>query len=148
LIRWNLLAVKKQEMWDMTWDIFKNSQDDHSRYGWIPRQIFWRTLADDETIDILNRDYRLPLNSVVLGYTRNDWVSNFSQGTQNNYKTGVLDLVMEGLDNKPSWEGGMNNYLLPIAQKTIDAARGVLKQDHWRLVPKDQFLRPNPNTVQ
>jgi len=146
LIRWNLLAVKKQEMWDLTWEIFKESEDENSRFGWVPRQLFWRLLPDGETLDILNRDYRLPYNTAVEGYNRNDWFAGFSEGVQTSYKRDFLDVSMEGLDNRPSWEGGMNNYLLPLAQRTLDAAQGTLKQDQWRPVP--DTYRINPNTGQ
>ena len=147
LIRWNLLAAKKKQMWDLTWEIFK-AVDDNSRFGWVPREIFVRDLPDGESLEVLNRDYRFPYNSVQPGWSRAEWAAGLSDGQQNNYVKDFLNVTMDALDNIPSWEGGMNNYLQPIAQRTLDAAQGVLKQDHWRNPPPtDANRRPNPNTV-
>jgi hypothetical protein len=118
LVRWNLLYTKIQKMKDESIKIVTN----HPDYNWVPDYLFWKYKEDNETIEILNPDYRLPSTNIP-GYTRNSWLPLTSATNVNNFKTNQLDNVANGLDPQK------NNHLLPIAATIITASNGVLSND-------------------
>jgi hypothetical protein len=123
LIRWNLLGWAKDRMIAIT-DNILNRPDDPP-YNFVPTYLYWRTLPDGETIDILNPDYRLP-NMNIAGYTRQSWFPLYDANSKNNYINRDFARVMNG------YRKSLNNYLFPISNVLIDASNGSLTNDQWR----------------
>ena len=118
LVRWNLLYKKIQKMKEETVKIITN----HPDYQWVPDYIFWKHKDDNETIEILNPDYRLP-STAIPEYSRTTWLPRTSENNVNNFINNQLGSVANGLDpNK-------NNHLFPIALSIITASNGVLSND-------------------
>ncbi len=117
LVRWNLLYTKIQKMKEECIKIVTNHQD----YHWIPDYLFWKYKDDNETIEILNSDYRLP-STAIPGYTRQTWLPRTSESNVASFRT-QLDAVANGLDPVK------NNHLLPIAATIITASNGTLTND-------------------
>ncbi len=118
LVRWNLLYDKIQKMKEETAKIITNHED----YQWVPDYIFWKHKDDNETIEILNPDYRLPSNAIP-GYTRTTWLPRTSESNANNFINTQLGNVANGLSP------AKNNHLYPIALSIITASNGVLTND-------------------
>lgn len=121
LVRWNLLYTKIKEMKDESMKIMSNDP----KYAWVPDYLFWKTKTDNETIEILNSDYRLPATAIP-GYTRQSWFPLSSASTIASFKTS-LDRVAAGLSETK------NNHLYPIPATIISASNGVLTNDQ---IPK------------
>jgi len=121
LVRWNLLYTKIKEMKDESMKIMSNDP----KYSWVPDYLFWKTGSDNETIEILNPDYRLPSTNIA-GYTRASWFPLSSASTIASFKTN-LDRVAAGLSETK------NNHLYPIPATIISASNGVLTNDQ---IPK------------
>ncbi|HBG57538.1 RagB/SusD family nutrient uptake outer membrane protein [Proteiniphilum sp. UBA1028] len=117
LIRWNLLGSKINEMRE---ECMKLVNDDASYATIVPDYIFWRHI-DEEQIEILNPDYRLPATSIE-GYTRSAWLPLMSSSNKRRLQED-LAIVANGLDVQK------NNYLYPIANNIITASNGVLTND-------------------
>ncbi len=117
LIRWNLLYDKIKKMKEETIKIVTN----HADYHWVPDYLFWKYKEDNETIEILNPDYRLP-STAIPGYTRQTWLPLTSAANVTNF-TNSLNNVANGLDPVK------NNHLFPIAQNIITASNGILTND-------------------
>ncbi|ODS82738.1 MAG: hypothetical protein ABS46_08145 [Cytophagaceae bacterium SCN 52-12] len=118
LVRWNLLYDKIKKMKEETIKIITN----HPDYHWVPDYLFWKYKDDNETIEILNADYRLP-STAIPGYTRASWLPLTSESSANSFITNSLNNVANGLDQ------AKNNHLLPIALNIITASNGVLTND-------------------
>ncbi len=122
LVRWNLLYEKIQKMKEETIKIITNHED----YHWIPDYIFWKHKDDNETIEILNPDYRLP-GTAIPEYTRTTWLPRTSESGVSSFINNQLNNVANGLDPVK------NNHLFPIALSIITASNGVLTNDQ---IPK------------
>ena len=122
LIRWNLLADKKDEMRAIIDNIFLTPNV--PPYNWVPQMMFWRTASDGETIEILNPDYRID-RDYIPGYTAIPWLSGRPEGEISSGYT-FFNQVMDG------YRRNLNNYIYPIPQSVIDASNGTLKNDIWR----------------
>lgn len=118
LIRWNLLGPKIKEMKE---ECLKIINDDPEYASLVPDYIFWKYKDDNETLDILNPDYRLPGDDID-GYTRSNWLPKMSASNKTNFAIS-LDLVAHGYDETK------NNHLFPIAADIIVASNGVLSND-------------------
>lgn len=117
LIRWNLLGAKINEMKEESMKIIN---DDPKYKDIVPDYIFWRHI-DEEHIEILNPDYRLP-STAIAGYTRSAWLPLMSSSNKNKFEQN-MGIVANGLDVQK------NNYLYPIANNIITASNGVLSND-------------------
>lgn len=117
LIRWNLLHVKLKEMKEESLKILTND----AKYQWVPNYIFWRYKSDNETLDILNPDYRLPA-TLIDGYTRTNWFPLTSAAGLANFKASQ-NLIAGGLSE------AKNNHLYPIPVSVITASNGILSND-------------------
>ena len=115
LIRWNLLGTKIQQMKNENLKIL----NDDPKYANVPNYIFWKYKDDNETLDILNPDYRLP-NTSISGYSKTAWLSKSSAA---NKLKDVLNLVAKGYDPTK------NNYLYPINDNIIISSNGTLSND-------------------
>lgn len=118
LVRWNILHSKIAKMKEETIKIVTN----HPDYQWVPDYIFWRHQPDNETIEILNPDYRLP-PTAIPGYTRTNWLPLTSETAANNFWNNQLSHIASGLDPTK------NNHLLPIALNLVVASNGALTND-------------------
>lgn len=123
LIRWNLLGEKKEFLHSMNEGMVETPDD--PLYDWIPTQIFWRYMADGETIEILNSDYRLPWNTSISGYSRNTWICGIDANAKASWYLS-LERVMNG------YRSDMNNYIFPIPTNIINSSNGTLDNDDWR----------------
>ncbi|KAA6351100.1 RagB/SusD family nutrient uptake outer membrane protein [termite gut metagenome] len=119
LVRWNLLGNKIQEMKDNCRKIINKDPE----YSFVPTYIYWRTLSDGETIDILNQDYRYtPDGATVTGYTRAQWLANLSASNKTSVENFVETVV-------PGYNEEKNNHLFPLSMTILDASNGVLSND-------------------
>jgi starch-binding outer membrane protein, SusD/RagB family len=117
LVRWNLLYAKIQEMKEENLKILSND----IKYNWVPDYLFWKTKTDNETIEILNPDSRLP-GTAISGYTRTSWLPLTSASSLASFKTSQ-DRIAAGLSEVK------NNHLYPIPATIIAASNGVLTND-------------------
>lgn len=117
LIRWNLLGTKINEMKEESMKIIN---DDPAYRDLVPNYIFWKHI-DEEHIEILNPDYRLP-STAIAGYTRSSWLPLMSASNKTRFVEDMT-IVANGLDVQK------NNYLYPIASNIITASNGVLSND-------------------
>lgn len=115
LIRWNLLGIKIQQMKNENLKIL----NDDPKYANVPNYIFWKYKNDNETLDILNPDYRLP-NTSISGYSKTAWLSKSSAA---NKLKEALNFVAKGYDPTK------NNYLYPINDNLIISSNGTLSND-------------------
>jgi hypothetical protein len=119
LIRWNLLGDKLEKMRDVIDNIVNRPND--PPYNFVPTYLFWKHKSDNETIEILNPDYRLPDNAIE-GYTRTVWFSGLSRGAINTAYD-FFDRVANGYDKDK------NNHLYPIHNDLIVSSNGALSND-------------------
>jgi hypothetical protein len=117
LVRWNLLGEKIRIMEEGC----KKIINDDPEYANVPDYIFWKYEDDNETMDILNPDYRLPETSIE-GYTRSTWLPRLSDSQKESFITN-FERVANGYDE------AKNNHLYPIAADIISASNGVLNND-------------------
>lgn len=118
LIRWNLLGPKIKNMKE---ECMKIVNDDPKYAGIIPDYIFWKYKPDNETLDILNPDYRLP-DTPIDGYTRSDWFPRMSASNKKSLEESLSN-VAHGYDETK------NNHLYPLPSGIITASQGVLSND-------------------
>lgn len=118
LIRWNILGPKIRQMKDEVTKIINN---DPEYANLVPDYIFWRYEDDNETLDILNPDYRLP-STQIPGYTRTSWFPIMSESNKNTV-IGELNNIASG------YEEQKNNHLNPLPSGIIAASQGVLTDD-------------------
>ncbi|OFX32196.1 MAG: hypothetical protein A2W90_01615 [Bacteroidetes bacterium GWF2_42_66] len=117
LVRWNLLGSKINKMKEEVTQILTNN----SKFSFVPDYIFWKTKEDNETIDILNPDYRISSTSIT-GYTRTSWYPKTSTSTLATYQKS-MGYVANGYNETK------NNHLYPIAAEIITASNGTLTND-------------------
>lgn len=117
LVRWNLLGPKITEMKAECQKIIRNDP----KYANIPTYIFWKYKDDNETLDILNPDYRLP-STPISGYTVTSWLPLMSASSITGFTT-TMDLIAHG------YNVAKNNHLLPIHGDIIVASNGILSND-------------------
>lgn len=117
LVRWNLLGEKIRIMEEGC----KKIINDDPEYANVPDYIFWKYEDDNETMDILNPDYRLPETSIE-GYTRSTWLPRLSDSQKASFITN-FERVANGYDE------AKNNHLYPIAADIISASNGLLNND-------------------
>ncbi len=117
LVRWNMLYEKIKEAKEESMKIMRNDP----KYHWVPDYLFWRYKDDNETIEILNPDYRLP-GTEIEGYTRHSWFPLSPESVVDAAEISI-GRVGSGLDPVK------NNHLLPIPASVITASNGVLTND-------------------
>lgn len=118
LIRWNLLGPKIRQMKD---EVIKIINNDPEYANLVPDYVFWKYEDDNETLDILNPDYRLP-STPIDGYTRTSWFPRMSENNRNSLIAG-LNNIAHGYDEQK------NNHLNPLPSGIIAASQGILTDD-------------------
>ncbi|MEI6277292.1 MAG: RagB/SusD family nutrient uptake outer membrane protein [Prolixibacteraceae bacterium] len=118
LVRWNLLGTKINKMKD---DCQKIINDDPKYAQIVPSYLFTKLLADGETLDILNPDYRLP-STAIPGYTINYGWPFASAAAKTSF-----NLSMSYVAN--GYNPAKNNHLLPLSSGTISTSNGTLSND-------------------
>lgn len=126
LVRWNLLGDKLDRMRGLTEKILHSSDDPEVEN--IPTYLYWKYNEDGESIDFLNKNYRLPLQNIA-GYSRMEWHANMSDRAKNDFYVSH-NRVASGFDKTK------NNYLYPISNDLIVASNGVLSND--QMYPEQQ----------
>lgn len=118
LVRWNLLGDRLDRMRTIVDNIVNHPND--PPYNFVPTYIYWKYKDDNETIEILNPDYRL--NTTVTGYTKSAWISGMAASTVTRFFQ-YSNYIANGY-NKTK-----NNHLFPIANDLIVASNGSLSND-------------------
>ncbi|MCD7972880.1 MAG: RagB/SusD family nutrient uptake outer membrane protein [Candidatus Azobacteroides sp.] len=119
LIRWNLLGEKVEKMKSDCWKIL----DDHPDFSWVPDVIYWKYKNDNETLDILNPDYRWPEDEEAPeGYFSSVWGPAFSEAN----RIKLEDFLNECISG---YRKEKNNHLFPLSATTITDSNGVLSND-------------------
>lgn len=117
LVRWNLLGAKVKEAREENIAIINNAP----KWSYIPNYLFYKYLPDNETIDILNQDYRLP-STAISGYTRASWMSGISASQKTRF-IDAMNNIASGFDETK------NNHLFPLAATIITESKGTLSND-------------------
>ena len=127
LIRWNLLGAKKDYIMEAADNIINRPED--PPYNFVPYELFWRESSDNpEFLEILNPDYRYPLNTIMPGWTSTAWLSGMTQNQKDIFfgpSQYSLYYLMRGYKKE------RNNYLFPIPEPVVNASRGTIENDHW-----------------
>jgi hypothetical protein len=119
LIRWNLLGDRLDKMRDNVDKILNHPNE--PPYDNVPTFLFWKYKEDGETMEILNRDYRLP-STPIEGYTRTPWFGAYPQSNINSFYL-MFNNVANGYDKTE------NNHLYYIQDEIILRSNGVLSND-------------------
>ncbi|MGV8091422.1 MAG: RagB/SusD family nutrient uptake outer membrane protein [Mangrovibacterium sp.] len=119
LVRWNLLGDRLDKMREITDNIVRRPND--PPYNFVPTYLYWKYKEDNETIEFLNADYRLP-NTTMPGYTRTGWFASLSSSSITSFYTN-FDRVASGYDK------AKNNHLYPISNDLVVASNGSLSND-------------------
>ena len=119
LVRWNLLGDRLDRMKTIT-DLILNKPNDPA-YSFVPTYLYWKTKDDNETVEFLNPDYRLP-NTTIAGYTRTGWLASLSASSIASFYVS-FNRVASGYDK------AKNNHLYPIANDLIISSNGSLSND-------------------
>lgn len=117
LIRWNLLGEKLEEV---QMNVNKIINDD-PEFNFIPKVLYWKTNDDNETIHILNPDYRIE-GDVPEGYSSTRWLTDLSDSNKESIKN-AMGQVYAGFDKSK------NNHLFPLSTAVITASNNVLEND-------------------
>lgn len=118
LIRWNILGPKIKQMKE---EVIKIIIDDPKYANLVPDYIFWKYEDDNETLNILNPDYRLP-STPINGYTRSNWFPKMSEKDKTSLLTD-LNNIGKGYNEQK------NNHLNPLPSGVIAASQGILTDD-------------------
>jgi hypothetical protein len=117
LVRWNLLGAKLKKAKEDATKIINNDPE----FAHVPDYIYWKYMDDNETLDILNQDHRIPAQ--VEGYSRTGWLPILSGTSRTNFETNVINQIANGYDETK------NNHLYPIQADIINASNGILEND-------------------
>lgn len=119
LVRWNLLGDRLDRMKTITDNILNRPND--PPYNFVPTYLYWKYKSDNETIEFLNPDYRLP-NTTMAGYTRAGWFASMTAASITSFYNN-FNLVGNGYNK------AKNNHLYPISNDLIVASNGSLSND-------------------